>query len=203
MVFSNSWGQGPRRRRWRGWGKLCLVCGYAEVIRTCLATSPSAFAAALLISNGTVLAAEPVGFNAQIRPILSQNCFSCHGPDEHGRKADLRLDTEIFAGFGRGNSRAGHQQRSGRGDAAAEVGKITKIGPKSAVGGLVGAGRAVGGVIGRFNPSCGRNCRKFAAQNSPSATPSTTSFWPGWRRWGWSRIPRRRCMNSPAAPLWT
>lgn len=41
--------------------------------------------------------AAPVDFSLQIRPLLSEKCFFCHGPDEKHREAKLRLDEEAPA----------------------------------------------------------------------------------------------------------
>jgi hypothetical protein len=46
-----------------------------------------------VVLSGTVATAEdPIDFNRDIRPILSENCLYCHGQDPNKRQADLRLD---------------------------------------------------------------------------------------------------------------
>jgi hypothetical protein len=54
------------------------------------------------LSLSAARGAEPLSFDRDIRPILADKCFHCHGPDEVTRESDLRLDTKegAFADLG-------------------------------------------------------------------------------------------------------
>ena len=61
-------------------------------------TRPTPFFAAVLLASSFAQAADKplpdkIVFNRDVRPILSENCFKCHGPDQKARKAERRLDT--------------------------------------------------------------------------------------------------------------
>jgi hypothetical protein len=68
--------------------KLFLQCYYTSTRLTALVVT------LLMITGATSVVAKDVDFNTQIRPLLSNNCLTCHGPDEEERAAGLRLDTE-------------------------------------------------------------------------------------------------------------
>jgi mono/diheme cytochrome c family protein len=62
---------------------MALLKPIGHALLTCIA----------LFSVAIVARAESaVRYNRDVRPILAENCFSCHGPDSASRKADLRLD---------------------------------------------------------------------------------------------------------------
>ncbi len=54
----------------------------------------------LKLAIGISLGQDQIQFNRDVRPILAENCFPCHGPDKNKREADLRLDTRdgLFGG---------------------------------------------------------------------------------------------------------
>ena len=57
----------------------------------------TAFVLVLFLTSGMcVLNAEEekISYNKDIRPLLSDRCFACHGPDETKRQAELRLDID-------------------------------------------------------------------------------------------------------------
>src|SRR5437016_6652769 len=64
------------------------------------ALAPFAFALVPIVSASA--ATNQIQFNRDVRPILADNCYACHGPDKNQRKADLRLDSEESALADRG-----------------------------------------------------------------------------------------------------
>lgn len=71
---------------------------------------------AMMIRRAEVVGQQEIDFNRDIRPILSDRCWACHGPDAGSRKLKLRLDSEAAAtadlGGGRRAIQPGHPDQS-------------------------------------------------------------------------------------------
>ncbi len=180
----------------------------------------SAFAA-MLTGPAVVRAAEAkVDFNRDIRPILSDNCFACHGPDAKQRKAKLRLDTRDGA---LAKLRGGdHAIVPGKIEESTLIERISSDDPGQRMPPAKTGKHLTAQQIELF--------RRWIAQGAPYAvhwsfvppskpdlpTPplspprtggirgggrairSIISFWPGWKPPGCSRRPRRIGRRSSA-----
>ncbi|MGH8256215.1 MAG: DUF1549 domain-containing protein, partial [Steroidobacteraceae bacterium] len=74
---------------------LALLSGCGSAVASSAAKAPSASTVAARLAKETAglkPITGPIDFDAQVRPLLSANCFACHGPDADMRKAGLRLD---------------------------------------------------------------------------------------------------------------
>ena len=76
---------------------LCLVFWFANkgpsISGESVLVEPSASAASGVIEPLQLAADAPVDYNFHVKPILSNNCFACHGFDSNTRESGLRLDT--------------------------------------------------------------------------------------------------------------
>ena len=177
-------------------------------------TTAAALVAIILMVHASASAAisdnaplpDRIEFNRDVRPILAENCYSCHGPDASQRKADLRLDTKdgLFNAI-----KDNHPVVPERADESELYRRITTDNsddrmpePKSGrrlqprqialIKKWIEQGRRIvaRAIAGRLPRQRGRRSRRWKTRRG-CGTRSTLLRWPGWRPKGLSRLLRR------------
>ncbi len=94
----------------RRWTVVCLLglmgSGWLVLEAASSGEEPVAQGGAQGVAQAVAQLPAVVEFNRDIRPILADNCYACHGPDKNQRKAELRLDQEESARADRGGYHA-------------------------------------------------------------------------------------------------
>src|SRR5437762_8883712 len=90
-------GVNPRLKRWAIFGGPSGT-GFGCAGRR-IASALALAMAGMEICQGAASKGESgkIDFNRDVRPILTENCYKCHGPDDSARKAKLRLDVRSEA----------------------------------------------------------------------------------------------------------
>jgi hypothetical protein len=157
---------------------------------------------AVVVSAAEPPRARPLNYNRDVRPILSDKCFACHGPDAKHREADLRLDDEASAKLDRGGYAA---ILSGKPDESELIRRITSEDESERMPPAESGKQLTPAEV----KSCGNGSRKarHGRNRGPTRRPSarlcprsktargrgttwTISSWRGWRKR--ACVPRRK-----------
>lgn len=75
-------------------GIVALLFLSLVILKSCGQKEKSSLPPGMTATAGTDYLPEQVDFNLHVRPLLSDRCFACHGPDANKRESGYRLDTE-------------------------------------------------------------------------------------------------------------
>src|SRR4029077_4525794 len=86
--------------------KLPIHCWHFRLTKHIIEESMRLTTLILALFHVALAANRPIEFNRDVRPILSDKCYSCHGADAVSKKIPLRLDSEDAAKSDLGGRRA-------------------------------------------------------------------------------------------------